>query len=149
MTLGIFLDTIILWAPSIHHSMVLAWEICNMKLRFAKKVIIKSQRQFMYGSNFYGSDVIKILTTFENKICNNLELFHIPYSTKISISIWILKKDRFSRYFSNCKHSSSNIFLNPNRDDVDVEVIFLNKEEPNLEFEGLLKRESTRVQYFR
>ena len=28
-----------------------------MKLGFDKKVIIKSQRQFMYGSNFYGSDV--------------------------------------------------------------------------------------------
>lgn len=40
-------------------------------------------------------------------------------------------------------------FFHPARDDVDVEVVFLNKEEPNLEFEGLLKRESTRVQYFR
>ena len=38
-------------------SKVLAWEICNMKWRFAKKVIIKSQRQFMYDSNFYGSHV--------------------------------------------------------------------------------------------
>ena len=28
-----------------------------MKLGFAKKVIIKAQGQFMYGSNFYGSDV--------------------------------------------------------------------------------------------
>ena len=37
---------------------VLAWEICNMKWGFAKKVAIKSQRQFMPGSNFYGSDVI-------------------------------------------------------------------------------------------
>ena len=36
---------------------VLPWEICNMKWGFAKKVIIKSQRQFMYGSNFYVSDV--------------------------------------------------------------------------------------------
>ena len=26
-------------------------------LVFAKAVIIKSQRKFMYGSNFYGSDV--------------------------------------------------------------------------------------------
>ena len=26
-------------------------------MRIAKKVILKSQRQFMYGSNFYGSDV--------------------------------------------------------------------------------------------
>ena len=36
---------------------VLAWEICNMKWGFAKKVIIKSQRQLMYGSNFYELDV--------------------------------------------------------------------------------------------
>jgi hypothetical protein len=28
-----------------------------MKWEFAKKVIIKSQRQFMYGSNFYESDI--------------------------------------------------------------------------------------------
>eukprot|EP00095_Tigriopus_kingsejongensis_P012668 maker-scaffold22_size673200-snap-gene-1.19 protein:Tk12668 transcript:maker-scaffold22_size673200-snap-gene-1.19-mRNA-1 annotation:"calcium-activated potassium channel" len=35
------------------------------------------------------------------------------------------------------------------RDDVDVEVVFLNKLEPDLEFEGLLKREHTRVQYFK
>ena len=38
---------------------VLAWEICNMKWGFAKKVMIKSLRQFMYGSNFCGSDVIR------------------------------------------------------------------------------------------
>ena len=38
---------------------VLAWEICNMKWEFAKKVIIKPQRQFMYGLNFYVSDVRK------------------------------------------------------------------------------------------
>ena len=36
---------------------VLAWEICNMKWGFSKKVMIKSQKQFMYGSNFCGSDV--------------------------------------------------------------------------------------------
>ena len=35
------------------------------------------------------------------------------------------------------------------REDVDVEVIFLNKNEPDLEFEGLLKREHTRVNYFK
>jgi potassium large conductance calcium-activated channel subfamily M alpha protein 1 len=40
-------------------------------------------------------------------------------------------------------------FFNPARDDVDVEVVFLNKGEPDLEFEGLLKREHTRVQYYR
>ena len=47
---------------------VLAWEFCNMKWGFAKKVVIKSQRQFMYGSNCHGSDVtythFKPLTLF-------------------------------------------------------------------------------------
>ena len=37
----------------------MAWEICNMKWGFAKRVLLKSQRQFMYGSNFYESDVIR------------------------------------------------------------------------------------------
>ena len=40
-------------------------------------------------------------------------------------------------------------FFHPARDDVDVEVLFLNKKDPDLEFEGLLKREHTRVQYFK
>ncbi|CAB4060605.1 KCNMA1 [Lepeophtheirus salmonis] len=40
-------------------------------------------------------------------------------------------------------------FFHPARDDVDVEVVFLNKGEPDLEFEGLLKREHSRVQYFK
>jgi hypothetical protein len=34
------------------------------------------------------------------------------------------------------------------REDVNCEVVFLNKNEPDLEFEGLLKREKTRVAYF-
>jgi len=34
------------------------------------------------------------------------------------------------------------------REDVNCEVLFLNKNEPDLEFEGLLKREKTRVAYF-
>ena len=37
---------------------VLAWEICNVKWGFARKVIVKPQRQFMYGSIFYGSDIM-------------------------------------------------------------------------------------------
>ena len=42
-----------------------------MKWGFAEKVIIKSQRQFMYGSNFYESDVTlarKIKSTSDNLI---------------------------------------------------------------------------------
>ena len=38
-------------------------------------------------------------------------------------------------------------FFNPARDDVNVEAVFLNKLEPDLEFEGLIKRDP-RVQYF-
>ena len=33
-------------------------------MKFAKKVIIKSQRQFMYGSIFYGSDVTTLMIFF-------------------------------------------------------------------------------------
>ena len=51
---------------------VLAWEICNMKWWFAKKVIIKSQRQFMYGSNFYGSDVN--VASMHMNMCSNQKM---------------------------------------------------------------------------
>ena len=39
-------------------------------------------------------------------------------------------------------------FFHPAREDVNCEVLILNKMSPDLEFEGLLKRERTRVQYF-
>ena len=39
-------------------------------------------------------------------------------------------------------------FFHPARDDVNCEVLILNKMSPDLEFEGLLKRWKTRVQYF-
>lgn len=39
-------------------------------------------------------------------------------------------------------------FFHPAREDVNCEVLILNKMNPDLEFEGLLKREKTRVQYF-
>ena len=39
-------------------------------------------------------------------------------------------------------------FYHPAREDVNAEVVFLNKKEPDLEFDGLLKREKTRVKYF-
>ena len=56
MTLWIFLDNIIVWEPSIlHFKGHEKFAIWNEDL--PKKVIIKSQRQFMFGSNFYGSDV--------------------------------------------------------------------------------------------
>ena len=40
-------------------------------------------------------------------------------------------------------------FFHPARDDSNCEVVFLNKTEPDLMFEGLLKRERTRVAYFK
>jgi len=39
-------------------------------------------------------------------------------------------------------------FFHPARDDTNTEVVFLNKHEPDLMFDGLLKREKTRVSYF-
>ena len=59
---------------------VLAWEIFNMKWGFAKKVIIKSQRQFMYSSNFYGSDVISRRphkSGFSFKFCSLLKIYEL------------------------------------------------------------------------
>ena len=38
-------------------------------------------------------------------------------------------------------------FLHEDRDDVDVDVVFLHRAEPDLEFEGLLKRQHTRVKH--
>ncbi|XP_046455241.1 calcium-activated potassium channel slowpoke-like isoform X13 [Daphnia pulex] len=39
-------------------------------------------------------------------------------------------------------------FLHEDREDVDVEVVFLHRKEPDLELEGLLKRHSTTVKFF-
>ena len=50
------MDDIIVWAPGILYLKVFAWDICNMKWRFAKKVMAKAQIQFMYGLDFYESD---------------------------------------------------------------------------------------------
>ena len=63
LAMWLFLDNIIIWAPSILHfkGLGMAWEICNMKWGFAIKVIIKSIQQFMYGLNFYGSDIDTII----------------------------------------------------------------------------------------
>ena len=63
---------------------VLAWEISNMKWGFAKKVLIKSQRQFMYGSNFYETDVSKI--TVWKDICKPCQ--HKIWQKDISLS-WV------------------------------------------------------------
>ena len=39
-------------------------DFVNKKLGFAKTVIIKSQRQFIYDSNLYGSDVRQSYSIF-------------------------------------------------------------------------------------
>ena len=49
---------------------VLAWEICIMKWGFTIKMIIKSQKQFLYCSNFYESDVIKSSIIKPSKLMN-------------------------------------------------------------------------------
>jgi len=65
------------------------------------------------------------------------------------------KNERGRRHIVVCGHityeSVSHFlkdFLHEDREDVDVEVVFLHRAEPDLEFEGLLKRQHTRVKYF-
>lgn len=68
-----------------------------------------------------------------NLICNNILFRHIVVCGHItSFSVRHFLKD----------------FLHEDREDVDVEVVFLHRSEPDLEFEGLLKRNHTRVKYF-
>ena len=62
MTLWIFLDNIIVWAPCILHSKGLGMRNLQYEIRICQK------RQFMYGSNFYGSDVIYEHETFYHQI---------------------------------------------------------------------------------
>ncbi|XP_059097030.1 calcium-activated potassium channel slowpoke-like [Tigriopus californicus] len=65
------------------------------------------------------------------------------------------KNERGRRHIVVCGHityeSVSHFlkdFLHEDREDVDVEVVFLHRADPDLEFEGLLKRQHTRVKYF-
>ena len=51
------LDNIIVWAPSILQLKDLGMINVQYEMRICQKSYKKSQRQFMYGSNFYGSDV--------------------------------------------------------------------------------------------
>ncbi|KAK4012901.1 hypothetical protein OUZ56_025151 [Daphnia magna] len=66
-----------------------------------------------------------------------------------------LKNERGRRHIVVCGHityeSVSHFlkdFLHEDREDVDVEVVFLHRKEPDLELEGLLKRHSTTVKFF-
>ena len=63
MTLWIFLDRIIVWDLVYFILKILPWEISIWNEDLPKKVIIMSQRQFMYNSYFYGSDVRKCICT--------------------------------------------------------------------------------------
>ncbi|KAK0056561.1 calcium-activated potassium channel slowpoke-like isoform X8 [Biomphalaria pfeifferi] len=65
------------------------------------------------------------------------------------------KKERGKRHVVVCGYitydSVSNFlkdFLHKDREDVDVEIVFLHKGLPGLELEGLLKRHFTQVEYF-
>ncbi|XP_065581789.1 calcium-activated potassium channel slowpoke-like isoform X7 [Artemia franciscana] len=66
-----------------------------------------------------------------------------------------LKNERGRRHIVVCGHityeSVSHFlkdFLHEDREDVDVEVVFLHRKEPDLELEGLFKRHSTTVKFF-
>ncbi|XP_035703208.1 calcium-activated potassium channel slowpoke isoform X5 [Folsomia candida] len=66
-----------------------------------------------------------------------------------------LKNERGRRHIVVCGHityeSVSHFlkdFLHEDREDVDVEVVFLHRKEPDLELEGLLKRHYTTVKFF-
>ena len=77
----------------------MAWEICNMKWGFAKKAIIKSQRQFMYGSNFYESDVIYVGFQI------HLEKIPNPKLGQAKVGVWFESGSKFdlphSRYLAS------------------------------------------------
>ncbi|KAI8424013.1 hypothetical protein MSG28_002668 [Choristoneura fumiferana] len=66
-----------------------------------------------------------------------------------------LKREHGKRHIVVCGHityeSVSHFlkdFLHEDREDVDVEVVFLHRKEPDLELEGLLKRHYTTVEFF-
>ncbi|KAL0133582.1 hypothetical protein PUN28_000960 [Cardiocondyla obscurior] len=66
-----------------------------------------------------------------------------------------LKNERCRRHIVVCGHityeSVSHFlkdFLHEDREDVDVQVVFLHRKEPDLELEGLLKRHYTTVEFF-
>ncbi|XP_050088257.1 calcium-activated potassium channel slowpoke isoform X7 [Anopheles aquasalis] len=66
-----------------------------------------------------------------------------------------LKREQGKRHIVVCGHityeSVSHFlkdFLHEDREDVDVEVVFLHRKEPDLELEGLLKRHYTTVEFF-
>ena len=70
-----------------------------------------------------------------------IKCFYRSYSKCIDkISFQLLFNFSVSNFLSD--------FYSPAREDVNAEVVFLNKNEPDLEFDGLLKREKTRVRYF-
>ncbi|ELU08381.1 hypothetical protein CAPTEDRAFT_138076 [Capitella teleta] len=65
------------------------------------------------------------------------------------------KKEHGKRHIVLCGHityeSVSNFmsdFLHKDREDVDVELVLMNRKEPDLELEGLLKRHFTQVEFF-
>ena len=74
----------------------MAWEIFNIIWGFAKKVIIKSQRPFMYGSNFYASDVTYQAINRNEKWLSSLDTKSVTKNSKLTHKaiIYMQKVDR-------------------------------------------------------
>ncbi|XP_035205045.1 calcium-activated potassium channel slowpoke-like [Stegodyphus dumicola] len=67
----------------------------------------------------------------------------------------VLRKERGKRHIVVCGHINYDSvsyflkdFLHEDREDVDVEVVFLHRKPPDLELEGLFKRHFTTVEFF-
>ena len=108
MALCIFFDNIIVWATSILHFKGLGMRNLQYEMRICqKKVVINSQRQFMYGSNFYGSDVSlairkllfqKNLKTISARLWLNCEL-QTEYFYILLVSFLLIKLLHFDAPF--------------------------------------------------
>ena len=94
VNLWIFFDSIIVWAPSILHC---AWEICNMKWGFARKVIIKSQRQFIY----LWFEFLWIRRYFSRQKKNKFKIFSLIWKKNV---FWALCLSDLNLYLSLLKH---------------------------------------------
>ena len=67
-------------------------------MRISKKVIIKSQRQFMYGSNFYGSDVmLEFKNTLISVFFNDVSLNFCVIVTLLPRKSWTKINPKFDK----------------------------------------------------
>ena len=87
-----------------------------MKWRFDKKVIIKSQRQFMYGSNFYGSDVTCTIWNFSKMqwsiSCHSMMLMFSIFTYTFYNTVHCISEEKYDQNptdnASNTKDQSQN-----------------------------------------